>query len=281
MPLPNITVPQPLPKKKYGVVQLTQCCSLLSNEGRKHLGSGIVQTDRPLTFEELDQYSGLVLYETILPELQYDPTVLKIEEIRDRAYVYVDRQLIGILSRESQATELPIMAGLGTKLQIFVENQGRINYNLPNDFKGILSDVMLGKETLINWNITKYPLEEYSDIANLIEKHSKSVNRPYRVNNKELMRSGPTIYHGNLDILTNHLADTYLDPTCWGKGIVFVNGFNLGRYWPLVGPQITLYVPKEILRTGKNDIVIIEYQKAPTTSHITYNDTPYLDGYLE
>ena len=39
----------------------------------------------------------------------------------------------------------------------------------------------------------------------------------------------------------------------WRKGVVFINGFNLGRYWD-VGPQRTLYVPAPLMRLGVNQV---------------------------
>ena len=43
----------------------------------------------------------------------------------------------------------------------------------------------------------------------------------------------------------------------WGKGCVFLNGFNLGRYWE-VGPQKRLYIPAPLFRQGRNEIVVFE-----------------------
>lgn len=34
--------------------------------------------------------------------------------------------------------------------------------------------------------------------------------------------------------------DTYLNIGAWGKGLAFINGFNLGYYWPLRGPANTM-----------------------------------------
>lgn len=64
------------------------------------------------------------------------------------------------------------------------------------------------------------------------------------------------------------------------QGIVFINGFNLGRYWPLVGPQITLYLPKELLRQGENRITVIELQSAPENGLIYFSDVPNLDNFV-
>ena len=56
--------------------------------------------------------------------------------------------------------------------------------------------------------------------------------------------------------------DTFLDPTGWTKGVAFVNGFNLGRYWPAMGPQVTLYVPRTVLRCGtsSNQLILLELE---------------------
>lgn len=61
------------------------------------------------------------------------------------------------------------------------------------------------------------------------------------------------------------------------QGIVYINGFNLGRYWPLVGPQITLYLPKELLRKGSNSIILIELEKCPKDGKIQFSDKPIFD----
>lgn len=94
-------------------------------------------------------------------------------------------------------------------------------------------------------------------------------------------RTGPSIFNGQFNVNASPIYDTYLDTTGWGKGIAFVNGFNLGRYWPVAGPQITLYVPREILLSGTNEIVLIELQKAPNNGTVKFTDTANLDGYHE
>ena len=50
----------------------------------------------------------------------------------------------------------------------------------------------------------------------------------------------------------------------WGKGLVWVNGFNLGWYWPLLGPQMTTYIPGPLLRVGDNEIVLLEFSQEAT-----------------
>jgi beta-galactosidase len=109
--------------------------SILSTVGRRLLGSRPLISDQLLTFEELNQFSGFVLYETELPKLSRDPSMLVVTSLRDRALVYVDGEFVGALSRENYINTLPISAGFGSKLSIFVENQGRINFEIADDYK--------------------------------------------------------------------------------------------------------------------------------------------------
>lgn len=62
------------------------------------------------------------------------------------------------------------------------------------------------------------------------------------------------------------------------QGILFINAFNLGRYWPLAGPQTTLYVPKGLLKHGVNNIALIEFQQKRADLQIKFVDAPQLDG---
>lgn len=140
----NIT-PTPLartPKLKLPSVQLNPIGCLLSDKGRANLArdhfdgtNTKVSSQRPLSFEVLNQFSGFVLYETELPILELDPTELIVNNLHDRAMVYVDQEFVGSLSRGNNIFSLSIHPGQGRQLQILVENQGRINYAIADDFK--------------------------------------------------------------------------------------------------------------------------------------------------
>lgn len=93
--MPDIPVPQPEPKMEIGAVRLQPVNILSSNVTRKHMGTTPVHSRSPMTFEALNQISGLVLYETNLPRFSRDPSTLKIDNLKDRAYIYVDR--VGVL----------------------------------------------------------------------------------------------------------------------------------------------------------------------------------------
>lgn len=89
--LPQLPIPRNEPKMKLGPVQLKPIAVLLSNYARRTLNEGVRESMDPLSFEALDQYSGLVLYETKLPKINRDPALLHIDKLHDRAMVYVDR----------------------------------------------------------------------------------------------------------------------------------------------------------------------------------------------
>lgn len=65
---------------------------------------------------------------------------------------------------------------------------------------------------------------------------------------------------------TSHLPDTFLSTPGFSKGVAFINGFNLGWYWPVKGPQQTLYIPGSLLQSH-NELVLLEMEGAP--SHLS------------
>lgn len=109
--------------------------SILSDKGRQILSTEPIESDDVLTFEEFNQFSGFLLYEANLPKFSRDPAKLVIEDLRDRAYIFVDGELMGVLSRENVIKSMPINAGSGSKISILVENQGRIDYQVDEDYK--------------------------------------------------------------------------------------------------------------------------------------------------
>ena len=55
----------------------------------------------------------------------------------------------------------------------------------------------------------------------------------------------------------DELADTFIDVRSLGKGALWINGRNAGRFWS-VGPQGSLYVPGLWLRKGTNEAVAFD-----------------------
>lgn len=114
---------------------------------------------------------------------------------------------------------MPISAGFGSKLQILVENQGRINFNIANDFKGLLGDVKLDGAILLNWTITGYPLDRYDQISNTLIEAQWATGERVERSNRDILHEGPTIFHTSFDIALSEddIKDTYLNPIGWGK----------------------------------------------------------------
>lgn len=90
LPLPNITIPLKTPKMKIPTIEVHPKTALLSSVAREFLGSEVIQSEKPLTFEEINQFSGFVLYETELPKFKLDPSILNIPTLHDRAVVTID-----------------------------------------------------------------------------------------------------------------------------------------------------------------------------------------------
>lgn len=125
--------------------------------------------------------------------------------------------------------------------------------------------------TLNNWTITGFPFDNYVNVERLVMTSASN----FEINVDGNLYDGPVVFHGEFDIAeSQEIYDTYWDTTGWGKGFIYVNGFNLGRYWPLVGPQITMYIPKDLLKHGLNSIEIVELQKAPFNFRMSFVNGP-------
>lgn len=200
-----------------------------------------VTNDRPLTFEELNQGNGYVLYSKKFT--QPISGKLQIKGLRDYATVYVNGERVGMLNRYYKNYSMVIDIPFNATLEILVENMGRINYGseIINNLKGIVGSILIDSNVIAgNWNMYQLPLDTKPALTMLATKNTKG---------------RPTFYHGNFTL--SKTGDTFLDMRKWGKGIVYVNGHHLGRYWS-VGPQQTLYVPGVWLKKGINDIVVFE-----------------------
>ena len=236
-------------------IELTGSATLFDNLDRP------VRSEEPLSFEDLDQGYGYVLYRTQVT----GPTnaLLKIKQLRDYATVYVDGQRAAILDRRyKQDSTMLNITNVSATLDILVENGGRINYGhkLADNRQGITESVSLGGEDLTGWEMYKFPFDN-------VDRVSAMDFRP------DAGATTPAVYRGSFNL--TDLGSTFLDMRAWGKGIVFVNGHNLGRYW-YIGPQQTLYCPGCWLQNGHNDIVVFEQLKSGVHS-IAGITTPILD----
>jgi beta-galactosidase len=199
----------------------------------------------PLTFEDLNQPYGFVLYRTMLNGSATG--LLKINGLRDYGLVFINGKRVAILDRRLKQDSVTLQLPKGkVVLDILVENLGRINFGpyLLKNKKGITENVVFAGKELKNWSMYELPFDDISKIG----LKSSSAGGAEQ----------PALKKGTFNLST--VADTYLDMSKWGKGIVWVNGHNLGRYW-YVGPQQTLYLPAEWLKPGANEIEVLELIK--------------------
>ena len=200
-----------------------------------------VTADEPLHFEDLGQGFGYVLYRRHFN--QPISGVMRVPGIADFATVYVDGKKVGELNRVLDCDSLQIDIPFNSTLDILVENLGRINYGarIVENHKGITQPITIGGSRISgNWNMYGLPLSQMPAVDALPEGYKTGC---------------PVYYRAKFPL--DKVGDTCLDMEKWGKGIVFVNGHNLGRYWK-VGPQQTLYLPGCWLKEGENEVVVFE-----------------------
>ncbi|XP_063222756.1 beta-galactosidase-1-like protein 2 [Bacillus rossius redtenbacheri] len=163
----------------------------------------------------------------------------------------------GFFGAESDAHLTLDHASVGKSqiLDILVENWGR-----RDDMKGIVGgSVLLNNVAVSNWQIYAFQFKG-SWVRRLSNWHAVS------------QMTEPTLFRAVLDIEAPH--DTFINMSAWGKGSVFVNGFNIGRYFPAAGPAKTLYVPAPLLKKGRNEILVFELYTA--ASEIVFSKVPIL-----
>lgn len=197
-----------------------------------------IPSAKPLNFEAFDQAYGWALYETTVS----GPIegMLDLSDLRDYALVYLDNRLVGRIDRRENKSSCPIRVSGGShKLRILVENLGRVNFGreFGLERKGFSSASMAGTE-LAGWTIYPMPFER--------------VPKPKM---GDVTLNTPTYFTGTFDLKST--GDTFLDMRGWSKGVVWVNGYNLGRFWK-IGAQQSLYLPGCWLKKGTNEIVALE-----------------------
>uniref|UniRef100_A0A2I3GWX0 Galactosidase beta 1 like n=1 Tax=Nomascus leucogenys TaxID=61853 RepID=A0A2I3GWX0_NOMLE len=233
---------------------------------------GPIHSILPMTFEAVEQDRGFMLYRTYMTHTISEPTPFWVPNngVHDRAYVIVDGVFQGVLERNMR-DKLFLTGKLGSKLDILVENMGRLSFGSnSSDFKGLLVPPVLGQTILTQWMM--FPLK----IDNLVKWWFplQLPKWPY-----PQAPSGPTFYSKTFPILGS-VGDTFLYLPGWTKGQVWINGFNLGRYWTKRGPQQTLYVPRFLLfpRGALNKITLLELENVPLQPQVQFLDKPILNS---
>ena len=237
LPARNLpVVPGSAPTTAVPPMEFTEGSSLWENLGTP------VEADLPRPMEELGQSYGYILYRTRIAGPVHGE--LQIDALHDYAEIFVNGKSVGSLDRRLDQNGLTIHSNTKeATLDILVENTGRINFGklLRDERKGVTHKVILAGQELRKWQIYSLPM---GDIGNLRFKRNDSL-------------SGPAFYRAHFAVSQPY--DTFLDMRGFGKGVAWVNGHMLGRFWN-VGPQQTLYVPRPWLRGGENEVVIFELE---------------------
>jgi beta-galactosidase len=232
--LPDL--PKPLPAIDVPEIAFPESSSLFDNLPPP------VRSPQPRPMESFGQNHGFILYRTKL--VGHRSGKLTITDLHDYANIYVDGKYLGTMSRARMETtiEIPTSDPPPRSLDILVEAMGRINFGqLLLDRKGITDRVTLNGMTLMAWDVFSFPMEE-DDLA-AVKFGTAPASKP------------GTFFRGTFEL--GETGDTYLDMRGWKKGVVWVNGHNLGRYWE-IGPQKRLYCPAPFLKAGRNEIIVFD-----------------------
>jgi beta-galactosidase len=226
-------LPEPQPRRIYTVEPQMLTASLWRNLPTP------VNSRTPLTFEDLDQSYGYVLYRTGLEE--GDGGMLVLDGLHDYAQIYINQELAGTLDRRlgTNSLDLSRQTHAGT-LDILVENSGRVNYTqaIRDERKGLTGIVTLHGKQPKSWEIYSLPMDNLSQFRFLPEPCT-----------------GPCFFKAKMSV--GKPADTYLDTRFLHKGTVWINEKPLGRFWS-IGPQYALYTPGPWLRNGMNVIIFFD-----------------------
>ncbi len=254
-PTREIPLTTDIKRISYGRIECTGSCGLVSQTE----GLAPAVSPYPLSMEDLDCYYGYVLYRIRLPEWE---TLKKIqlEDAHDRAIVIYDGKIV-FTALENIGDEFEVSSDkAGGVIDILIENIGRENFGtgLESQRKGILGGVRINDHRHFGYEM--YGIDPDSDMLERMDFSHKAEN------------CLPSFY--KFTFSAEETGDTFLDTAGFGKGVAFINGFNLGRFWD-IGPQKRLYIPAPLLRKGENTIILLETD-GRASDHISLESEPML-----
>ncbi|XP_006871078.1 PREDICTED: beta-galactosidase-1-like protein 2-like [Chrysochloris asiatica] len=231
------------------------------------------QSVKPICMEEMPvnhgsgQSVGYILYE--IP-ISTGGILTSRDSVQDRAQVFLNEKYIGVLDHSINQLTIPSQISYRNywTLSILVENQGRITngQNINKERKGLTGNIYLNNSPLRGFKIFSLEMK-----PKFIQREIPNIWKPVPT-----QALGPAFFLGFLRI--GHTPrDTFIKLEGWTKGVIFINGQNLGRYWKL-GPQETFYLPGPWLHPGKNEIIVFEESKAGP--NIKFTDISQLGFYV-
>lgn len=234
-------IPDSIPTIAIPAFELTEIAPLFDNLPEAK------ESETVKSMEFFDQGWGSILYRTKLKASNEEQTLI-ITEAHDWTQVFIDGKKIATLSRlKGEGTvKLPPVKE-GAQLDILVEAMGRMNFGKGiYDWKGITEKVELesksGTKELKGWQVYNIPVD-----------YEFAKNKQYK--KEPNTAKHPAYYRGTFTL--DKVGDTFFNMTNWSKGMVWVNGYAIGRFWE-IGPQQTLYMPGCWLKQGENEIIILD-----------------------
>jgi len=251
-PAPAFTVP---------VTQATSLWTVLPRLGEW------TSCDEPVSADELGQVQGFTLYQAevdgpgrdapdrpVLPPVLSVGPVLAVGEVRDRAQVFLNRQPVGVLARDHHDRALVLPSAARGTIELLVEDQGRVDYGPRiGEPKGLIGPVTVNGVPVRGWRVMPLPVDNLAPVASALRAMPASETGPVSETGHGV--AGPAFARAAFDLSST--ADLFLSTAGLGKGIAWLNGFCLGRYWSR-GPQRTLYVPETVTRREGNELIILE-----------------------
>lgn len=257
--------PAPNPVITIAPFTLTETAPVLAN-----LPAPVLEAE-PRPMELHDQSRGLTVYRTRLPAGA--AATLTAAAVHDFGWVFLDGRPAGVFDRRGRRFTVPLPARTNdVALEIVVEAMGRVNFGTEVfDRKGLHGPVQLTNDdqparALTDWQVHALPL----DAANLATLRFSPVTP---APGSAPRGAQPAFWRGTITIESP--GDTFLDVRTWGKGVVWVNGHCLGRFWN-IGPTQTMYVPGPWLKAGANEVIVLDLL-GPTSPTLAGLATPRLD----
>lgn len=247
-------LPVPIPKKAYGRAEVKRKVGLMQSLPGL---SAPVNSLQPQSMERLGQSYGYILYTSpVRNERRLEK--IRLWDANDRANIFLgEERLLNLYDHELEVEHmLDKAAKEGEEIRILVENMGRVNFGprMNGQRKGIDGCVQINGHMHTGWKQYTLPLDNL-DRLDLAAGYTPGM---------------PAFYE--FELMVEEPADTFVELEGWGKGCVFLNGFNLGRFWE-IGPQKRLYVPGPLLKKGNNQFIVFETE-GKTSGEICFYDEP-------
>ena len=243
--------------RAYGEYNMEFSCDLFDCPS---LVTARAKSVKPLTMEKVGEGYGYIVYSTKI-NFKQKGLSLSIDEVHDKASVYINGKFIGVINRDEKEKLRFDATEEVTYIDILVENLGRINFGkaMETDAKGIIGNVCLNDKPIHGFTCSCYPLEK--------------LPQPSGKQREEGVR--PAFYRATFTV--DEIADTFVYPKNFKRCAVFINGFNIGRYW-LTSSFSSLYVPYPLLKKGENEIVIFDAISDNKAKKVEFKSEPSLTG---